>query len=297
MSKIRLIPTETVNMHTQKLGQSSVKQIAHLINAEDFNAARAVKKAADSISQTIQLAAETFLNGGKIIFIGAGTSGRLGVLEAAECVPTFGTKPSQIIGIIAGGKKAMFRSQEGAEDDTMQGCKDILKVAKEKDLVIGLTASGITPYVLAALKQAKSIGAQTVLLACNQQADTSFADIFIFLDTGAEALNGSTRMKAGTATKMALNAISTGAMARAGKVYGNLMIDVQPTNQKLIGRAIRLICTIAQTDEKTAEKLLDSSGKSVKTAIVMHLKKLNKKQAEKLIKKHHGFLEGALRES
>ena len=296
MSKNHLIPTETVNKHTQNLGTSSPKQIAQMINDEDFNAARAVQKASVSIGKTIQLAADTFLAGGKIIFIGAGTSGRLGVLEAAECVPTFGTKPSQIIGIIAGGKKAMFRSQEGAEDDCVQGGKDILKVAKEKDLVIGLTASGVTPYVLGALQQAKQLHSHTVLLACNKKADTSFADIFIFLDTGAEALNGSTRMKAGTATKMALNAISTGAMARAGKVYGNLMVDVQPTNKKLIRRAIRLIASITKTDEETAEKLLIASGKSVKTAIVMQMKKLNKGQAEKLLKKHHGFLEGVLHE-
>ena len=296
MSKNHLIPTETLNKRTQNLGTSSPKQIAQMINVEDFNAARAVKKAAISIGKSIQLASETFLAGGKIIFIGAGTSGRLGVLEAAECVPTFGTKPSQIIGIIAGGKKAMFRSQEGAEDDALQGGKDILKVAKEKDLVIGLTASGITPYVLGALQQAKQLGASTVLMACNKKADTSFADIFIFLDTGAEALNGSTRMKAGTATKMTLNAISTGAMARAGKVYGNLMVDVQPTNQKLIRRAVRLIASVTKTDEKTAEKLLIASGKSVKTAIVMQMKKINKGQAEKLLQKHHGFLEGVLHE-
>ena len=260
MSKNHLIPTETLNKRTQNLGTSSPKQIAQMINAEDFNAARAVKKAAISIGKTIQLASETFLAGGKIIFIGAGTSGRLGVLEAAECVPTFGTKPSQIVGIIAGGKKAMFRSQEGA------------------------------------LQQAKQLGASTVLMACNKKADTSFADIFIFLDTGAEALNGSTRMKAGTATKMTLNAISTGAMARAGKVYGNLMVDVQPTNQKLIRRAVRLIASVTKTDEKTAEKLLIASGKSVKTAIVMQMKKINKGQAEKLLQKHHGFLEGVLHE-
>lgn len=296
MPKNLLIPTETVNLRTKKLGTSSPKQIAQMINAEDFNAARAVKKASVSIGRTIALAAETFLAGGKIIFIGAGTSGRLGVLEAAECVPTFGTKPSQIVGIIAGGKKAMFRSQEGAEDDDIQGGKDILKIARKKDLVIGLTASGITPYVLGALKKAKQNACSTVLLACNKQADTRFADIFIFLDTGAEALNGSTRMKAGTATKMALNAISTGAMARAGKVYGNLMVDVQPTNQKLIRRAVRLIAGITQTDEKTAKKLLASSGNSVKTAIVMHEKKVSKKQAEKLLQKHQGFLEDTLHE-
>lgn len=296
MKKIALIPTESVNPRTKKLDVSSPRQIAQMINAEDFNAARAVQKAAPAIAKTIDAAAKAFLAGRKIIFIGAGTSGRLGVLEAAECVPTFGTKPSQILGIIAGGKNAMFRAKEGAEDDRAQGGKDVLKKARPGDLVIGLTASGITPYVLGALHAAKQASCTTVLLACNKQADTQDAAIFIYLPTGAEALNGSTRMKAGTATKMALNAITTGAMARAGKVYGNLMIDVRPTNQKLIRRALRLIMTVAQTDQATAQKLLDASGKNVKTAVLMHLKNCTRAQAEKRLKKHRGFLAEALRE-
>lgn len=296
MNKISLIPTESVNPRTKKLDVSSPRQIAQMINAEDFNAARAVKKAAPAIAKTIDAAARAFLAGSKIIFIGAGTSGRLGVLEAAECVPTFGTKPSQILGIIAGGKNAMFRAKEGAEDDRAQGGKDVLKKARKADLVIGLTASGITPYVLGALHAAKQAGCTTVLLACNNRADTADADIFIYLPTGAEALNGSTRMKAGTATKMALNAITTGAMARAGKVYGNLMVDVRPTNQKLIRRALRLIMTVAKTDQQTAQKLLDASGKNVKTAVLMHLKNCTRLQAEKSLKKHRGFLAEALRE-
>ncbi len=296
MKNISLIPTETINPRTTKLDVSSPHQIAQMINAEDFNAAHAVKKAARAIAKTIDAAAKTFLAGRKIIFIGAGTSGRLGVLEAAECVPTFGTKPSQIVGIIAGGKNAMFRAKEGAEDDRAQGAKDLLKKARKGDLVIGLTASGITPYVLGALHAAKHAGCTTVLLACNNRADASDAAIFIYLPTGAEALNGSTRMKAGTATKMALNAITTGAMARAGKAYGNLMIDVRPTNQKLIRRALRLIMTVAKTDQKTAQTLLAASGQNVKTAIVMHTKNCTRTQAEKRLKKHRGFLAEALRE-
>lgn len=294
MKQNNLIPTETVNTHTKKLDSVPPLQIARLINAEDFTAARAVKNAAHAIARAIAAAAQTFLAGHKIIFIGAGTSGRLGVLEAAECVPTFGVKPSQIQGIIAGGRKAMFRSQEGAEDDAVQGGKDILSKARKGDFVVGLTASGITPYVLGALKAAKQAGCATALLACNKQADTTHADIFIFLATGPEALNGSTRMKAGSATKMALNAITTGAMARAGKIYQNLMVDVQPTNKKLVRRAVRLICTITDTDEKTAQKLLPASGNKVKTAIVMHVKKCNCKQAEQLLKKHRGFLREVL---
>lgn len=296
MKNTPLIPTETINPRTKKLGASSPAQIARMINAEDFNAARAVQKAAPAIAKAVGLAAQTFLAGRKIIFIGAGTSGRLGVLEAAECVPTFGVKPLQITGIIAGGKKAMFRSQEGAEDDAAQGGRDVLKTASKDDFVLGLTASGVTPYVLGALKAAKKAGCRTALLACNAKADRKDAEVFIYLPTGPEALNGSTRMKAGSATKMALNALTTGAMARAGKVYGNLMVDVQPTNRKLVRRAVRLIRAVSGADEKTAEKLLAASGKSVKTAVVMHVKNLSRAQAEKLLKKYNGFLDEVLRE-
>lgn len=289
-----MIPTEQTNPRTADLDTLSPRRIAQKINAEDFNAARAVRSANKEIAQVMLLAAEAFRQKHKIIFIGAGTSGRLGVLEAVECVPTFHTKPSQIIGIIAGGHKAMFRSQEGAEDNISQGKKDITKKVRKNDFVLGITASGRTPYVLSALKQAKKLGARTALLSCNPQADITSADVHIFLPTGAEALSGSTRMKAGTATKMALNAISTGAMTLCGKTYHNLMIDVCPTNQKLVERAVRLICQVAQTNEKTARQLLEQSGKRVKTAIVMHRKKISKSKADKILKKHNGFLKRAL---
>lgn len=295
MKKPALIPTETINPRTRHLGSATAAQMARMINAEDFVAARAVKKAAPAIARAIEVAAKTYVTGHKIIFIGAGTSGRLGILEAVECVPTFGTKPGEIIGILAGGNSAMFRSKEGAEDDATQGAKDVLAKASAGDFIIGLTASGITPYVLGALKAAQKAHCHTALLACNGRADTSHADIFIFLPTGPEALNGSTRMKAGTATKMALNAITTGAMARAGKVYGNLMVDVRPTNKKLVRRAVRLICTVSGASEKTAQKLLAASGQNAKTAIVMHVKQCSRAQAEKLLRKCGGFLQEALR--
>ena len=291
------LSTEAVNPHTARLDKSSALQMARLFNAEDANAARAVRQAAAAIAQAIECAAETFLAGHKIIFIGAGTSGRLGVLEAAECVPTFGTKPSQIIAIMAGGKKAVFRSVEGAEDNAAQGGKDLLAKAHKGDFVLGLAASGTTPYVLGALHAAQKAGCRTALVSCNSKADIRHASIFVYLPTGPEALSGSTRMKAGSATKMALNAITTGAMARAGKIYGNLMVDVQPTNQKLVRRAVRLISMIAQTDEQTARKLLNAAGKNVKTAIVMHRKKLTLPQAEALLKKHRGFLAEVLHDN
>ena len=284
------LPTEQVNSHTIGLDKMTPRQIALAINREDFTAARAVKKAAPQIAAAMVTAAKTYASGHKIIFIGAGTSGRLGILEAVECVPTFNTKPSQIIALIAGGRNAVFRSKEGAEDDAKQGAKEILKVTRPGDFVIGLTASGRTPYVMGALQAAQKMGVKTALVSCNPAADARYAAIHICLETGAEALSGSTRMKAGTATKMALNAITTGAMTLCGKTYGNLMIDVRPTNEKLIVRATRLICTVAGTDERTARKLLIASGKNVKTAVVMHRKKTDRKTAEKLLKKEQGFL-------
>lgn len=284
------LPTEQVNPRTRGLDKMTPPRLARAFNAEDFNAARAVQKANKEIAAVIVLAAQAYAAKKKIIFMGAGTSGRLGILEAAECVPTFGTKPSQIIGLIAGGKQAVFRAKEGAEDDDKQGAEEILKTAKPGDMVIGLTASGRTPYVMGGLKAARRLGARTALVSCNAGADVSDAEAHICLSTGPEALSGSTRMKAGTATKMALNAITTGAMTLCGKTYGNLMIDVRPTNEKLVARAVRLICQVAGTDEKTAKKLLAASGQSVKTAVVMHKKRTDKTNAEKLLKKQNGFL-------
>nr|QGT50903.1 N-acetylmuramic acid 6-phosphate etherase [uncultured Elusimicrobia bacterium] len=284
------LPTEQINPRTQGLDKMTPRQLARAFNAEDFIAARAVQKANKEIAAVIILAARAYAAKKKIIFMGAGTSGRLGILEAVECVPTFGTKPSQIIGLIAGGKQAVFRAKEGAEDNDEQGSKEILKIARSGDLVIGLTASGRTPYVMGGLQAARKLGARTALVSCNAGADASNAEVHICLETGPEALSGSTRMKAGTATKMALNAITTGAMTLCGKTYGNLMIDVRPTNEKLVARAVRLICQVAGTDKKNAEKLLAASGKSVKTAVVMHKKHTDKPGAEKLLKKQNGFL-------
>lgn len=288
--------TEQVNPRTAGLDKKTPRQLACLFNAEDFNAARAVKAAGKEIARTIVLAAQAYQNKHKIIFIGAGTSGRLGILEAVECVPTFGTKPSQIIGLIAGGKKAMFRSQEGAEDDATAGAKEIARHVAAQDLVIGLAASGNTPYVQGALKKAKKLGACTVLISCNKQADTSHAGVHIYLPTGPEALTGSTRMKAGTATKMTLNAITTGAMALSGKTYGNLMVDVRPTNKKLVARAVRLVSMLTQTDETTARRLLSRAGNNVKTATVMYYHQCTCQQAQAKLKKSNGFLAEALGE-
>ena len=289
-----MLPTEQKNPHTTQLDAATPRQLARLLNVEDFNAARAVKSAEKEIAQAIVWAATAYQTKHKIVFIGAGTSGRLGILEAAECVPTFGTKPSEIIGIIAGGKKAVFKAQEGAEDNFKQGEKDILKYAREGNLIIGIAASGRTPYVLGALEKAHQNKAKTILISCNAQADTTHVNLHIYLPTGPEALTGSTRLKAGSATKMTLNAITTGAMVLCGKTYENLMIDVRPTNQKLVARAMRLICEVANTDEPTAKRLLKTSGKHVKTAVVMHRKHVSKTCAEQLLRRHNGFLKQVL---
>jgi len=298
MKKINLdiLTTEEPNPKTARLDTLSPRGLAGAFNAEDFNAARAVKKAKTEIAQAIIMAAQTYQSNHKIIFTGAGTSGRLGILEAVECVPTFGTKPNEIIALIAGGNKAVFHSQEGAEDDARQGAADIKRVCRVGDLVIGLSASGRTPYVLGALAAAQKAGARSILLACNKPTDRIPADLFIFLPTGAEALAGSTRLKAGTATKMALNAITTGAMTLCGKTYGNLMVDVLPTNKKLEARAVRLICQIAGVSQKTARTLLDASGRNVKTAVVMKKKKVPRNAAEQMLRKANGFLTRVIHE-
>ena len=282
------LPTEGVLPRTQRLDRVPPVQAARLLNAEDFNAARAVKQAAPALAQAIACAADTFLNKHKIIFIGAGTSGRLGILEAVECVPTFGVRPGQITGILAGGPKAMFRSVENAEDNAAQGGKDVLKKARAGDFVLALTASGTTPYALGALQAARQAGCRTALLACNPKADTRNADIFICLDTGAEALSGSTRMKAGSATKMALNAITTGAMARAGKIYGNLMVDVKPSNEKLVRRCVTIVCSAAECSEAEATEALEKCGYRPKVAIVMILRGVDAEVARKLLDNAQG---------
>ena len=275
----------------------SARGLVALINSEDAAALRAVKAAKKEITLAVEKTAKIFASGGNIIFIGAGTSGRLGIIEAVECYPTFSLEPGRITGIIAGGENAVFKSKEGAEDDGEQGEKDILKAAKKGDIVFGITASGRTPYVIAALAAAKRIKAATVLITCNN-ADIGkpAADIIIYLPTGAEVLQGSTRMKAGTATKMALNIITTSTMALCGKIYKNLMVDVKATNNKLRGRAARLVRNIAGVDEKTAQKFLAETDYSVKTAVVMLKKSSDKKIAEALLKKQKGFLRKVLNE-
>ena len=275
----------------------SARGLVEVINKEDAAAFRAVSCAKKEIAAAVEKTAKIFAGGGNIIFIGAGTSGRLGVLEAAECYPTFSLEPGRVVAVMAGGKNAVFKSKEGAEDDGEQGKKDILKVTKKGDIVFGISASGRAPYVNAALEAAKKIKAAAVLVTCNNvDIPKTAADIIIYLPAGPEVLQGSTRMKAATATKMTLNIITTATMALCGKIYKNLMVDVRATNIKLLGRAERLVQTIAGADEKTAKKVLRETKYNVKTAVVMLKKNADKKTAEDLLKKQKGFLRKVLNE-
>ncbi len=291
-----LTETEALNKNSQNFDKLPINKMADVMFAENFIAATAVKKAKKEIIKAVQLVEETYLNGGKIIFIGAGTSGRLGVLEAAECPPTFNTPKNLFTAIIAGGKKAVFESVEGAEDNSKQGAKDFLKIADKKDLLIGIASSGTTPYVLGALNTAKKQGNKTVFISSNKIAKKAGATVTIYLNTGAEVISGSTRLKAGTAQKLVLNMLTTMAMARVGKVYKNYMVDLQAKNEKLKTRAMRLIALAAGISAKEAKKYALKTNYSVKEAVIMSKLKISQKQAKEILKKHKGFLRGALNE-
>jgi N-acetylmuramic acid 6-phosphate etherase len=264
--------TEQRNPRTVDIDLASPEEIVDLLNAENRTVPDAVASQRQQIARAITVAEETFREGGRLFYVGAGTSGRLGVLDAAEIPPTFGASPELVQGIIAGGAAALTRSLEGAEDRPLGGPEDLAAAGvRDSDFVIGIAASGSTPYVLAALKHAKKIGAKTAIVACTPPtAETlAAADIAIVVITGPEVVTGSTRMKAGTATKLVLNSITTGAMIRLGKTYGNLMVDLQATNDKLKDRSERIVREVCGGTSDEARALLKDSGGSVKVAIVM----------------------------
>lgn len=290
MTEEILPQTENINADTEDFSFCSPSEMFDKMQRENLNAVKAVSHAKAEIQAAAELVAKTYLNKNKIIFIGAGTSGRLGILEASECPPTFSVGYNIFKAIMAGGKKAVFKAVEGAEDNFEAGAQDFLKKAKPGDILIGCAASGRTPYVLGALKAAKDKGHKTVYIACSNTADRSNADIFIYLPTGAEVISGSTRLKAATATKCALNMITTMSMALCGKVYKNLMVDVKASNIKLKARAVRLIERAAGISHKEALALAGQTDYNVKKAIVMALLKVDLKTAADLLKKHKGFL-------
>jgi N-acetylmuramic acid 6-phosphate etherase len=278
--------TEQRNPRTADIDLASPEEIVDLLNAEDRTVPVAVASQRQQIARAITVAEETFRAGGRLFYVGAGTSGRLGVLDAAEIPPTFGASPGLVQGIIAGGAAALTRSQEGAEDRPLGGQEDLDAAGvRDSDFVIGIAASGTTPYVLAALKHAKKLGAKTAIVACSQPtAETlAAADIAIVVITGPEVVTGSTRMKAGTSTKLVLNTITTGAMIRLGKTYGNLMVDLQATNEKLKDRSERIVREVCGGTSDEARALLKEAGGSVKVAIVMQKMRMSAEDARRAL--------------
>jgi len=284
--------TEQINPHSQNLDSLSTLEIVDLFNQEDNKTIEAIANARIPLAKTIEATASALKRGGKLFYVGAGTSGRLGVLDAAECPPTFCTPPELVQGILAGGKDALVKSSEALEDRPEDGAKAIAdSKVTELDVVVGITAGGTTPYVHGALKEAKNRGATTVAMSCVSAEQVPMdADIDIRLLVGAEILAGSTRLKAGTVTKMALNIISTGAMVRYGKVYGNRMIDVAVTNDKLQDRALRIISDLTELSREEANQLLEKSHKKVKLALLMHWTGLDAAAGEELLNKSQGDL-------
>ena len=284
------LTTERRNQETMNLDQLTVKEALIKMNQEDQKVAVAVEEALPKIEPVVTAIINSFNQGGRLIYMGAGTSGRLGVLDAAECVPTFGVEPEMVQGLIAGGQAAMTVAVEGAEDSKELGQEDLVKIElTNKDVVVGIAASGRTPYVIGGLKYADSIGAITASISCNKDAEISkYAQFPIEVDAGPEFLTGSTRLKSGTAQKLILNMLSTISMIGIGKVYNNLMVDVKPTNEKLVERSKRIIMEATSCDYNTAEKYFVAADENVKLAIVMLLTNSSKTEAaEKLIAGNH----------
>jgi N-acetylmuramic acid 6-phosphate etherase len=288
--------TEQVNVNSANLDRLSTLELVDLFNKEDVNTLKAIAGARAELAAAIDTIADSLRQGGRLFYIGAGTSGRLGVLDAAECPPTFCTPPELVQGILAGGAGALVKSSEGLEDIASDGAQAMIdnNIGKH-DVVVGITAGGTTPYVHGAIESAKQRGAKTVFIACvpaNQVA--SSADIEIRLPVGPEILSGSTRLKSGTVTKMALNILSTGSMVKLGKVYGNRMVDVAVTNTKLLDRALQMIQDLTQLDRSAASELLAASGRSVKVALLMHWTQVDRSQAETILAQNYGQLRAAV---
>lgn len=286
-------PTEQRNPRTQRIDIAASLEIVDLMNAEDETVAGIVHGEREKIARAIDLLVNAFQTGGRLIYVGAGTSGRLGVLDAAECPPTFGTPPSLVTGVIAGGYTALVKSAEGAEDDVNAGAADIQTAGvTNRDVVVGIAASGTTPYVRVALSRAQTLGARTVLLTCGTppKALTETCDVIINPVTGPEVLTGSTRLKAGTATKMVLNMLTTGAMIRLGKVYGNLMVDLMAMSQKLHDRGERIVMECCAVGRAEARAAIERAQGSVKLAIVMVRKRVDLNEARRMLEAAGGFV-------
>lgn len=297
MLQLSKMTTETRNPKTLELDAMSTTDILHVMNEEDRLLAEAIAKELGPIEKAVETIAASFEKGGRLIYVGAGTSGRLGLLDAVECPPTFGTVPEQVVGLLAGGHKAFVKAVEGAEDSKELGRGDleIIKLT-DKDTVVGIAASGRTPYVVGALEYANSVGAPTVALACNKESEIGrVSKIVIEVVPGPEILTGSTRLKAGTVQKMVLNMLSTVSMIRVGKVYKNLMVDVQQTNEKLHVRAENIVMEITSCDRIEARNYLKESEGSVKVAIIMYLVGCKKEEALEKLEKAKGHIREAIK--
>jgi N-acetylmuramic acid 6-phosphate etherase len=285
--------TEQRNPRTADIDLASSHEIVQIMNREDATIAAVVGAQSAAIASAVDIAADAFRRGGRLFYVGAGTSGRLGVLDASECPPTFGTAPEMVQGIIAGGTAALTRSQEGAEDSPETGAREMdERHVAPRDFVVGIAASGATPYVHGALHRARAMGARTAIVACSQPPDSLLAvcDVAIVAVVGPEVVTGSTRLKAGTATKLVLNTITTGAMILLGKTYGNLMVDMHATNTKLTDRAERIVMEVTGVSRELARDQIAAAGGLVKTAIVMQLLGADRGGAERLLAEHGGVI-------
>ena len=293
----KIILTEKSNSASANIDLLSSKEILEIINNEDKKVAFAVEKTLDDIAKAVDIISNKFLQGGNLLYFGAGTSGRLGVLDASECPPTFSVDSEKVRGYIAGGDKALRIAVEGAEDSFENGEKDLINSkANINDVVAGISANGNTPYVQGVLSKANELNIKTIAIACNKHAKIKkYSDIFICPEVGAEVITGSTRMKAGTAQKIVLNMLSTASMIKIGKTFKNYMIDMKPANVKLKDRAIRIVSEIAEINYAKAENFLNISDYRIKPAVIMALSGLSLEQADELLNKHNGRLREALK--
>ncbi|MGL4394613.1 MAG: N-acetylmuramic acid 6-phosphate etherase [Brevinema sp.] len=296
MINLNSIPTEQRNPNSLMLDTLSTLEIVKTINEEDKKVPLAIEKILPQIAEVAEHIAEAFRQGGRLVYVGAGTSGRLGVLDASECPPTFGADPKMVVGLIAGGDRALRHPIEGAEDDKEQGKKDLKEINfSAKDVLVGIGASGRTPYVIGALEYANELGAFTAGISSSSESPISQASkVALPTETGAEVLTGSTRMKSGTAQKLVLNMLTTTGMILIGKVYGNLMVDVQASNAKLVERQIKIVMDATECDRETAQKALEACERSCKIAIVHILTGTSPEESRLKIENANGFLRGAL---
>ncbi len=290
------LTTEAVNPASARIDELDAAGIVAVMNAEDAEVAAAVARESAAIAQAIEIIAERFRAGGRLVYIGAGTSGRLGVLDASECPPTFGTPPEMVVGLIAGGPQALTRAVEGAEDSRELAASDLAAIGlSARDVLVGIATSGRTPYVLGGLAHARAVGAFAIGLACNDKSELeSLAELMIVPRVGPEIITGSTRLKAGTATKLVLNMLTTGAMIRIGKTYGNLMVDLRATNTKLVARTRRIVAMLTGASDEEAERLVAEADGELKTAVVAKQRNVSPAEARALLAAAGGHLRRAI---